>query len=110
MPLSRIFSFRTKNKEDNTSKKTEITHPNPINEFGYTNSLVGEVVTIKLKDQPQLHNFIKSEKVVLTSFKPPSSQSKDEFDPILKDVQNILKDFEVFLDNIDTKALGEIDS
>ncbi|AAY61011.1 hypothetical protein RFEPED_0744 [Rickettsia felis str. Pedreira] len=108
MPLSRIFSFRSKNKETNTPKNLKIAHPKPINESEYANSLAGEVVTIKLNEQS--HNFIKSEKVVLTSFKPPSSQSKDEFDPILKDVENILKDFEVFLDNIDTKALGEIDS
>ena len=108
MPSSRIFSFCSKNKEDNTPKNLEITHPDSINENRYPNSLAGEVVTIKLKDQP--HNFIKSEKVTLTSFKPPSSQSKDEFDPILKDVENILKDFEIFLDNIETKALGEIDS
>ncbi|GAA5252127.1 hypothetical protein [Candidatus Rickettsia kedanie] len=87
MPLSRIFSFRSKNKEDNTPKKPKITHPNPINEIAHTNPLAGEVVTIKLKDQ--LHNFIKSEKVTLTSFKPPSSQSKDAFSPILKDVENI---------------------
>ncbi|BDU59786.1 hypothetical protein FLA4_01960 [Candidatus Rickettsia kotlanii] len=110
MLSSRIFSFRSKNKEDNTPKNLEITYPGLINENRHMNSLVGEVVTIKLKNQPQSHNFIKSEKVTLTSFKPPSSQSKDEFDPILKDVENILKDLEVFLDNIETKALGEIDS
>ncbi|MFP3121027.1 hypothetical protein GCO76_06530 [Rickettsia sp. R2] len=97
MPSSRIFSFRSKNKEDNTPKNLEITHPDSINENRHPNSLAGEVVTIKLKDQPQPHNFIKSEKVTLTSFKLPSSQSKDEFDPILKDVENILKDFEIFL-------------
>ena len=84
MPLSRIFSFRSKNKETNTPKNLKITHPKPINESGYANSLAGEVVTIKLNEQS--HNFIKSEKVVLTSFKSSSSQIKDEFDPILKDV------------------------
>ncbi|MFV0251313.1 MAG: hypothetical protein AB8U53_01875 [Rickettsia aeschlimannii] len=68
------------------------------------------MLLLNLRNQPQPHNFIKSEKVTLTSFKPPSSQSKDEFDPILKDVENILKDFEISLDNIETKALGEIDS
>ncbi|MCC8419257.1 MAG: hypothetical protein LN590_07075 [Rickettsia endosymbiont of Glossina mortisans submortisans] len=108
MPFYLEFFHSGKNKETNTPKNLKITHPKPINESGYANSLAGEVVTIKLNDQS--HNFIKSEKVVLTSFKPPSSQSKDEFDPILKDVENILKDFEIFLDNINTKALGEIDS
>ena len=48
MPLSRIFSFRSKNKETNTPKK-------PINESEYANSLAGEVVTIKLNEQS--HNL-----------------------------------------------------
>ncbi|MCX4084324.1 hypothetical protein N7281_05700 [Rickettsia hoogstraalii] len=101
MPLSRIFSFRSKNKETNTSKnlKIKITHPKPINESGYANSLAGEVVTIKLNDQS--NNFIKSEKVVLTSFKSASPES---------DIQNSLNELDVLLDNIkmDIKALGEI--
>ncbi|KJV81913.1 hypothetical protein RHORCCE3_1111 [Rickettsia hoogstraalii str. RCCE3] len=99
MPLSRIFSFRSKNKETNTSKNLKITHPKPINESGYANSLAGEVVTIKLNDQS--HNFIKSEKVVLTSFKSASPES---------DIQNSLNELDVLLDNIkmDIKALGEI--
>lgn len=55
MPLSRIFSFRSKNKETNTPKNLKITHLKPINESVHANSLAGEVVTIKLNDQS--HNL-----------------------------------------------------